>query len=271
MTFLHNCLKEASMLNRKRRTQFWQEENRDLWHLSMQPQSTTPSPKQVEHTLASMVNVQWESTLPIARLWNLVELQRPTIQTVTTSVLDTKSQSAQLAQEWMLLANESVTVSTKNLMTTQLYNGNLAVSITEHSSNWSKLMILAKAPDPLLQARLARFSPEETQWAKGDTPHTIRKRLMVARMTKKASSPKIVLKSSTRSKAHTLETRSKRCTLKNRQKLTNRFKMMVSKSETILMKLVMKLLLSERKAKRRYFHLGKLIKIQIIFHTCLIY
>ena len=98
-----------------------------------------PFPRLVEHTLVSMANVLNELPLRKAKQSNSEALQKHTIQTVIINALVTKNQNALPDPEWTHLASVCVTGSMRNLMTMHRLNVNLVASITELSSNSSKL------------------------------------------------------------------------------------------------------------------------------------
>lgn len=98
-----------------------------------------PFPRLVEHTLVSMADVLNELPLRKAKQSNSEALQKHIIQTVIINALVTKNQNALLDPELMHLASVCVTGSTRNLMTMCKLNVNLVASITELSSNSSKL------------------------------------------------------------------------------------------------------------------------------------
>ena len=89
--------------------------------------------------MVSMANVLSESPLRKAKQSNLEVMQKHTIQTVIINALVTKNQNALLDPELMHLDSVYVTGSTKNLKKMHLLNANLEASITELSSNSSKL------------------------------------------------------------------------------------------------------------------------------------
>lgn len=192
---------------------------------------------------------QLESAQHIAKPWSLQAMQKPTIQTVTISVLDTKNQRRVLKhQELMLLAKEFVTVSMKNLKITHP-NVNLAVFITELLNSWNKLTILGKALYLLLAARLAPTSgpEEEIQWEKGDTQH-MRKNsrnnfatvvMNMIWLIRKVWLPKIGSRSSTRYEELTLAMLTKRYKPHKKQQINNN---KMHTNRTMLKRLMTKLI-----------------------------
>ena len=89
--------------------------------------------------MVSMANVLNESPLLKAKLSNLQAMQKHTIQTVIINASVIKNQNALLDPELMHLDSVYVTGSMRTLKKMHLLNVNLEVSITELSSNSSKL------------------------------------------------------------------------------------------------------------------------------------